>query len=309
MVCGEPSEPPLRGLVEVEARRFRIWKHADRLRVETEDGDLCAIREPERLVTFSDDHELPVASGRGSFAFEDEEAPWSPITRPRLDQLELDDRRADGPVESGERFGRPTLTVSLPHVRDDDLALTLVVDAVTGMPFEVVDAGETVMRWLEFEVLGEIDEALLRWDGETRYAGWFAYVGTSSADDGMDHLPPELREQLLTRAQRSAEGERGLDLSPISTLVPLEFQVSWMDEGTVVIDLTEDFFVTVRGVKSMDPEDADEATDVWTTSDGWTWMVHATGVDDPDFLPTLRERISVWRATTSPSPEAGGDRG
>lgn len=303
LLCGEASEPPVRGVVEIGDERFRVWKHGERLRVETPAGELRAIREPERLLTFSNRDEPPLESGSRSFAFADEDGSYMVLARPKLRDLELDERAMEGSLERSERFGRPTVALALAHAYHDDFVLRMVLDAATGMPFEMVEDGVTVMAWTELEVLDEANEDLWRWDGETRSAGWFAYVGSSgeAIDDG--DIPDAAREELREGHRRSARLAEEFDRAPLVAQVPLDLEISSYAPGTVTIDLESRTFVTVRGAREPDPEDARGAVDTWTTDDGWTWIVHAHGNEDPRLIASLRERISTWRATRAPSDD------
>ncbi|GAA3527165.1 hypothetical protein AFL01nite_03980 [Aeromicrobium flavum] len=301
LACGEASEPPLRGLVQIGGCRFRVWKHCERLRVETDAGELRAVRAPDRVLTFLKGDELPIETGPGSLAFDDEDGDvsYSFLARPRLRQLELDERRVTGPVERGARFGRPTATVTLEHTYHDDFATTLVLDAVTGMPFSWVEAGSTILEWRELEVLDAVDESLLRWDGDTRSVGWFAYVGSSEEldEDEDEDVPDEVREQLRENRRRSGELSSRFDHSPLLARVPMEVLIESSEPGHVAIDVQPETLVTVRGHASGRRRDGEYATETWTTDDGWTWEVHAAGVVDPQLLPSLRERIAAWRAS------------
>jgi len=186
MVCGEDAEPPLVGTVELDGDRFRVWKHGPRMRIETLDGQLASIREADRVLTWVDGQELPIALPPQAYAFDDEEAAWNLLRRMQHHELDLSERRVAGPVERGERFGRPTATVTLDHTYHEDSALTLVVDALNGMPYEVIEDGDRVLRWLEVEIVDAVDEDLLRWEGETSTAGWFAYTSDLEVSDDSD---------------------------------------------------------------------------------------------------------------------------
>lgn len=299
LACGEESEPPLTGLVRIDGVSYRVWKHGVRLRVETDRGELRAIREADRLLTFLEGSEAPIESGPGSLAFdaEDGDVSYSLLSRPRLRDLELDERRVVGTVERGQRFGRATAAVTLEHTYHEDFAVSLTLDAATGMPFTMVEAGRTLLEWLELEVLDVVDASLLRWEGETRSAGWFAYVGSAGGeiDDDAD-VPDLVREQFRENARRSSELAESFDRTPIVARVPMRPRVESFAPGHVTIDLESDLFVHIRGQETADLEDVAEATEVWTTSDGWTWTLNGSGLEDPELIAAVRDRVVVWRA-------------
>src|SRR5690606_9510081 len=126
------------------------------------------------------------------------------------------------------------------------------------------------------------DEPLLRWEGETRSVGWFAYVAASDGeiDDDVD-VPDAVREEFRENARRSSELAESFDRTPIVARVPMRPRVESFAPGHVTIDLESDLFVSVRGQETADLEDVDEATDAWTTSDGWTWTLNGSGLEDP----------------------------
>lgn len=273
LVCGEPYEPPVIGVVEIEGETFRIWKHGERMRVETLEGALRSIRERERLLTF-------------------EETPWARVRRPRLDMLDLDDRRLDGDVQQGVRFGRRTATFTLPG----DMPLTLVLDAETGMPFEIAEEAVD-LSWRELEFVDSIDEELLTWTGDTRAAGWFAYVGMSEGEVvGGSHLPPGARDELREMFRRNADLARELDLPEMTGTVAFEAEVTYRGPDAAGIYLTADAHISVEGARDFDFEHDPVPDVVWTTADGWTWTVRHDGFDDPALLASLREQIEAWRA-------------
>lgn len=199
MMCGEASEPPLVGLVEIEDERYRVWAHGTRRRIETESGRLRSIGSEDEVLAWVGASELPLALGRRSFGFADGEAPWNRLRRLAFVDLDLQERRPAGPVVAGERFGRATAEVVLDHQYHEDFALRLVLDVATGMPFEVEEAGETVLRWIEFEVVDGVEEFLLRWDGEVLRGGWYALPpdGDGGPEDDEEDVFDDSSESLM----------------------------------------------------------------------------------------------------------------
>ncbi|MBA4609297.1 hypothetical protein H1W00_12475 [Aeromicrobium sp. Marseille-Q0843] len=299
LACGVPSEPPIVGTVVIGGRRHRGWKHAERGRGETPEGRLQMICDGERLLSFSEGSDRPFSMGAEAFGLHDEDAPWHRLARPSLRDLELSERRADGPVERGERFGRATVSVTLDHTYHDDFPLHLVLDAVTGMPFEMTEARSSVLRWTDLEVLDSIDEEQWRWDGSTGEARWFGYVGVD--DELVGDVPPSVREQFREAALRGARLAEELNLPAMTAEVPLAVEVGSFEPGIVTIDLEGDAFVSVRGQASPDPEGHHRAQSQWTTADGWTWTLHASGVTDEQLFATLRDHVTAWRDSRSPS--------
>lgn len=269
-----------------------------RLRVETEGGALRAIRETDRVITFLEDDTVPIESAPGSLAFDegDGDVTYALLARPRLHALDLDERRVVGSVERGERFGRATTTVTFEHTYHDDFALRLVLDAVTGMPLEMAEAGRVLLEWLELETWDAVDDSLLRWDGDTRGVGWFAYVGAvdGELDEDAD-VPESVREEFRDNARRAAALSAGFDHSPLVARVPMEVRVDSFDPAHVAIDLEPELFVSIRGHAGR-PDSEPEDAEVWTTSDGWTWTLSAPGLEDPELVRELRERVVAWRS-------------
>lgn len=302
LACGEGAEPPVRGTVSLHGERFRVWKHGERRRVESADGELRSIREPERSLDFPAGGGVPVESSPGAFDHDEEDEPWVLIRRPDLRELDLRERRLDGSVVRGQRFGRETATFTLPDPEDEELGLTYVLDVATGMPLEIVEDGEEILRWDELEVVDAIDQGLLSWDGEVTESGWFAYVGVSS--DGTVSsdrpIPEGARRQLAERARREAELREQLALHDLSAEVPLELEDADVDEEmtSIWISLASRARVSVQGAVS--PEELDFEGPTWTTADGWTWAIHVEGVDDPSIERTVRERITRWREREAP---------
>ncbi|MFO6453507.1 MULTISPECIES: hypothetical protein [unclassified Aeromicrobium] len=300
LACGEGAEPPVRGVVALHGERFRVWKHGERRRVESAEGELRSIREPERSLAFPVGGGVPVESTPGSLDYDEEDEPWVLIRRPDLGELDLRERRLDGTVVRGQRFGRETATLTLPDPEDEELGLTYVLDAATGMPLEVLEDGYEVLRWLELEVVDAIDPRLLTWDGEVAASGWFAYVGVAVGPDGEvvsdGPVPDSLRRHLREEAHRNAELEEELALHNLSAEVPLEFSVDTSGPDVVSLSLSTRADLTVWGTARPEPEEMNESS--WTTADGWTWTM--TGIDDPRLLATVRERITRWRERETP---------
>ena len=293
LACGVPSEPPIVGTVVIGGRRHRVWKHAERVRVETPEGRLQMICDGERLLSFSEGSDRPFSMSAEAFGLHDEDAPWHRLARPSLRDLELSERRADGPVERGERFGRATASLTLDHTYHDDFPLHLVLDAVTGMPFEMTEARSSVLRWTDLEVLDSIDEEQWRWDGPTGEPRWFGYVGVG--DELVGDVPPSAREQFREGALRGERLAEELDLPHVTAEVPLTVEVRSFDPDVVMIDFEADASVGITGQASRDPEGHHTALRQWTTTDGWTWTLNASGVTDERLFATLRDHITAWR--------------
>lgn len=302
LTCGEAAEPPVRGTVALHGERFRVWKHGERRRVETVEGELRSIREPERSLDFPVGGGVPVESGPGAFDHDEEDEPWVLIRRPELGELDLRERRLDGTVVRGQRFGRETATFTLRDPEDEELGLTYVLDVTTGMPFEIVEDGEEILRWHELEVVDAIDPQLLRWDGEVTESGWFAYVGVAVGPDGEvvsdGPVPDSLRGHLRESARRGSEVRDSLAVNGLVAEVSFEFEDVDVVADTIWIGLAPRARVSVQGAAS--PDDLDFEGTTWMTADGWTWTIHAEGVDDPGLESTVRERITRWRERQTP---------
>lgn len=300
LTCGEAAEPPLRGTVAPHGERFRVWKHGERRRVESADGELHSIREPERSLAFPVGGGVPVESAPGALDYDEEDEPWVLLRRPELGELDLRERRLDGTVVRGHRFGRETATFTLPEPEDEECGLTYVLDVTTGMPIEIVEDGEEILRWHELEVLDAIDPQLLSWDGEVTASGWVAYVGVGPdgevTSDGP--IPEGARRRLGEIARRDAEIQHQLDLHDLSAVVPLKLSVDTGDPDTVSLSFMSRGFLSVWGTPVPDPEETNESS--WTTADGWTWTSDSDGIDDPRLLATVRERITQWRDSVTP---------
>lgn len=297
LACGESAEPPVLGTVALHGERFRVWKQGERRRVETVDGELRSIRTPERSLDFPVGGGVPVESSPGAFDHDEEDEPWVLIRRPDLRELDLRERRLDGSVVRGQRFGRETATFTLPEREDEEIGLTYVLDVTTGMPLELVEDGEEVLRWHELEVVDAIDPQLLSWDGEVTESGWFAYVGVAlDRDDEVvsgDPIPASLTRRLSERARRRVELRDSLGMGDLVVEAPLEFEDLDVEAESIWICLEPRARVSIQGAVS--PDDLGFEGPTWTTADGWTWAIHVEGVDDPSIERTVRERITRWR--------------
>lgn len=299
LVCGGPSEPALYGLVEVEGSRFRIWKHAGRMRVETEHGVLRAVHDGHRVLTFDEGEDAPNVRDPRDVAYADEDAPWSFVLRPSLQDIDLDERRLDAAVTPGERFGRATASFTLAHQYHREFGLALVLDAATGMPFEVVEAGRPVVRWIELDVVDAIDDELFTWTGEVARSG---RPGPEVTDDDLDEdLPAQERHAVRRAEERAWSFEDELELPEILARTIMDVEVSSSDPGAITIMLEASPYVLIEGAATPGRLVDEGDVERWTTADGWTWTLYASELYDESLVVSLREHITAWRATRAAS--------
>lgn len=200
------------------------------------------------------------------------------MLRPSLQDIDLDERRLDAAVGRGERFGRATASFTLAHRYDREFGLALVLDAVTGMPVEIVEADQPVVRWVELDVVDALDDELFTWRGEVARSG---RPGREATDDDLDKEVPAHARQAVRRAEERAwSAEDELELPEIVAQTVMDVEVSSSDPGAITIMLEASPYVLIEGAATPGRLVDEGDVERWTTAEGWTWTLCASELHD-----------------------------
>jgi hypothetical protein len=299
MIAGERDEQPFVGVLEVcldgdpsWPSIVRVFKDRDRYRVEDMEGRVLTIRNPEHTFVFLDDHEADCPDRGAPQRYDNTDGEW---VRPGahahvIERREPSDWRGDdfatptGEATATTYLGRDAWQVELAPPEHKQWALTVTVDAVTGMTYEQRTSAHGVLtRWTDLAVVESHPGELFTWDGDAR---WFA---VESREVSME----EEREDDRQRAAWMAE--RGVGSLRVSSTVRLYPHEQGDDDGFFASFSTRAHGFVARRPRSDEPWHLDvhyDHTERWSDA-AWDWCIGSE--DSPEQLVEIRRQLSEQR--------------
>lgn len=308
-VAGEAHEQPTEGVVAVrlddddaDLTRFRVWKHADRWRVEDEDGRPRCIQDDRFTYDFAHDRDEPYRTERARGDASDDSV-VDFLRRPEPTDWRPDDddySRLASPPRRTVHLGRDAWEVALEPPRHKSGELVRVLDAVDGRLLEERNTVHgPLARWEEMHELDDLPAEIFTWDGP--YAAVYAF--------GEDDVPEELRDEVERERRASETFLAALELDDLVLTGTGEASAYVEAGGYAMVHWSADagFRLQRHPVDAPVDEDDDDLGDraersVWA-DDRWRWTLVTHAVDArsrPALVEQLHSRTRALSDTAHP---------